>query len=163
MSGPLVTAVFDSSLPAWLKPYAAACASFATDSGDRVYPSIRRIARMVGKSERSAQRAMHQLRALGVLVQVEGPGHHRAPRYVLRAIALPQLGDPDQLQLFPQDTRKKPAPISGIHRFPQPLTGHPCRVMGDTGDARSVIDPSFIKRTARAREPRQTPKSKTGT
>ena len=36
MSGRLVSKVFESALPAWLKPYAAACASFASDDGQRV-------------------------------------------------------------------------------------------------------------------------------
>lgn len=154
MSGRLVTVVFQSALPAWLKPYAAAFATFAADDGSRVYPSVARVARLVGRSERSTQRALHELRARGVLVLEVGPGYHRAPRYSFRAIALPDVGEPDQLPLFPQATRCKsamtPAKISTV------CTGTnttPVTLMGDTSVTRSVSDPSSTTHPfARARE-----------
>jgi hypothetical protein len=150
MSGRLVSIVFDSALPAWLKPYAAAFASFAADDGSRVHPSIKRVARMVGRAERSTQRAVHELRACGVLDLERGPGHHRAARYVFRAAALPRVGDPDQLPLFPQAARST---AGGFPQLAQVLTGHPRRVMGDTSVTRSVSDPSFTTHPfARARE-----------
>jgi hypothetical protein len=149
MSGRLVSIVFDSALPAWLKPYAAACATFAADDGSKVYPSVARIARMVGKSERSTQRAIHALRDRGVLALEHGPGRYRAARYVFRAIALPHRDEPTQLPLFPQaevvtirrnvDDRGKLS--TDFHRFPQPWVT-PVAAMGDTHVTRSVNDPS---------------------
>ena len=160
MSGRVVSAVFGSILPAWLKPYASALASFAADDGSHVYPSVATLARLVGRSERSAQRALHELRARGVIKREHGPGHHRAPRYHFRAIALPQLGDENQLALFPQGEVQRPggkhAEPEVFHTRPQVLTGHQCPVMGDTSVTRSVSDPS-VRTTQCARE------KKTGT
>jgi hypothetical protein len=147
MSGRLVSSVFASALPAWLKPYAAAFASFAADDGSRVYPTVARVARMVGRSDRSTQRALHELRDLGVLVLEAGPGHHRAPRYGFCAAALPNVGDPDQLPLFPQAAAARSgANAAGAATFPHPpqvLTGRWCHPLGDMGVTRSVSDPSF--------------------
>lgn len=118
MSGRLVSVVFQSALPAWLKPYAAAFATFAADDGSRVYPTLARVARLVGRSERSTRRAVHALRARGVLLMEVGPGHHRAPRYAFRAIALPDVGEPAQLPLFPQPTRtKNPRQVVDVPQF----------------------------------------------
>ena len=146
MSGRLVSIVFESALPAWLKPYAAAYASFAADDGSRVYPTIARVARMVSKSERSTQRASQALRDRGVLVLELGAGHHRAPRYQFRAIALPHKGDPDQLSLFStagvQHSREKTQEPDVFNSHAQVLTRHRCHPMGDTGVTRSVMDPS---------------------
>jgi len=147
MSGRLVSIVFDSALPAWLKPYAAVFASFADDDGKKIYPSVARVARMVGKSERSAQRALHALRGRGVLVLEVGPGHHRAPRYAFRAVALPHVGDPDQLSLFSTATRTTSRRKSvDPDYFSTGCTGTnttPVSFMGDTGVTRSVSDPSL--------------------
>jgi len=170
MSGRLVSIVFNSALPAWLKPYAAACATFAADDGTRVFPTVARIARMVGKSERSTQRALHALRDRGVLALELGPGHHRAARYRFRVVALPQDGEPDQLPLFPQaeliqirrnaDDR---GPLStDFHRFPQAWVT-PVTVMGDTGVTRSVRDPSRASTNQIARARDKANARKTGT
>jgi hypothetical protein len=107
MSGRLVSIVFESGLPAWLKPYAAACASFANDDGTQVYPSVVRIARMVGRCERATQTAMQELRRRGVLLIVTAPGRHRATGYRFNAHALPYVDGPTQLPLFPQATGPK--------------------------------------------------------
>ena len=153
MSGRLVSAVFDSTLPAWLKRYAAAYASFAADDGSRVYPSRARVARLVGRSERSTQRAIQELRRRGVLALEQGAGQNRAPRYSFRTIALPQIGDPDQLALFPQggvrDSREKRGDPDVFHSHAQVLTGHRCLPGGDMGVSRSVSDPSFSTSTRR--------------
>lgn len=118
MSGRLVSVVFQSALPAWLKPYAAAFASFAADDGSRVYPTRARVARMVGRSERSTQRALQELRARGVLALEAPAGQHRAPRYTFRALALPDPGEPSQLPLFPQPTRTKiPREVVDVPQF----------------------------------------------
>lgn len=162
MSGRLVSLVFDSDLPSWLKPYAAALATFAADDGSQVFPSVGRVARMVGRSARSAQRAMHALRARGVIVLEAPPGYHRAPRYRFRAVALPQVGDPDQLVLCPQAKTSKRSASSGFAQFPQALTGHRRPHMGDTSDTRSVSDPSLINHQ-RARTRDEGKRQKTGT
>ncbi len=161
MSGRLVSAVFNSDLPSWLKPYAAAYATFAAEDGSRVYPSIARVAKMVSKSERSTQRAIHVLRDRGVLVLEVGAGHHRAPRYQFRALALPQLGDPNQLPLFStagvQQSRQKSRESEVFNSHAQVLTRHPCHPMGDTHVTRSVSDPSFstqLDKNARAQKTR---------
>jgi len=153
MSGRLVSAVFYSDLPAWLKPYAAAYASFAADDGSRVYPTIARVAKMVSRSERSTKRAIKLLRARGVLALEAGPGPHRAPRYAFRTIALPQIGDENQLGLFPQAGGQKPGrkvkDPDVFHSHAQVLTGRGCHPRGDTGVTRSVSDPSFSTSTRR--------------
>ena len=160
MSGRLVSAVFYSDLPAWLKPYAAAYASFAAEDGSRVYPTIARVAKMVSRSERSTKRAIKLLRARGVLALEAGPGPHRAPRYHFRTIALPQIGDENQLALFSTGAVQKPGRTRSdpevFHSHPQVLTGRGCHPRGDVGVTRSVSDPS-VRTTQHARE------KKTGT
>lgn len=121
MSGRLVSVVFESTLPAWLKPYAAAFASFAAPDGSRVYPTVARVARMVGKSERSTKRALRELRARGVLALEAPARQHAAPRYSFRAVALPDV-EPTQLPLFPQPTRTK-LPVETVGIYPQISTG----------------------------------------
>jgi hypothetical protein len=161
MSGRLVSAVFDSSLPAWVKPYAAAFASFAADDGSRVFPTRARIARLVSRSERSTQRAIQELRGRGVLELVRGPGGHRAPRYVFRMLALPRT-EAVQLPLFPQATATKSHVnaarrgefSTAVNRFAQ-LGETPTTPRGDTGVSRSVSDPlrtSTHQVNARARK-----------
>jgi len=154
MSGRLVSAVFESSLPAWLKPYAAACASFAEDDGTRVFPSIALLARMVGRCERATQTAIHELRRRGVLVVAIEPAPYRSRRYVFNAAALPAVTDePDQLPLFPQATKAKAARVEVFHSHAQALTRSPLHPMGAAHCTRSVIDPSFTTHPfARARK-----------
>lgn len=100
MSGRLVSAVLDSALAAWLKPYAMAYASFGKDDGSNVYPSTRRIARDMGKSERQIQNAASALRRLRVLKLEQASAPHRAARYLFDVSALPQIGDGTQIGLF---------------------------------------------------------------
>jgi len=149
MSARLVSAVFASSLPAWLKPYATACANFAADDGSSVYPSIARLATMVGRCERATQTAIHELRRRKILTLEAPPGRHRATRYVFHAEALPRVSDGDQIQLF--------------HSYPQALTGSGLHPMGAVGCTRSVIDQSFTnlqKKRTRARREGECPKAK---
>ena len=145
MSGRLVSYVLDSALPAWLKPYATAFASFANDDGSSVFPTLTRVATMVGRSRRSARRATRDLRRLGVLVPIAPPGHYHAIEYRFNAARLPLRGDLVQL---------------GFPQFPQVLTGHPCPPMGDTHVPRSVSDPSFSTHL-RAREKGKYPRTGT--
>jgi len=118
MSARLVSAVFSSSLPAWLKPYATALATFAADDGGRVYPTVARLARMVGRSDRATQTAIGELRRLGVLTLEAPAGRYRASRYAFHVRALSK---------FPQVRVQKPRPIlvggGDMHRFSQGLTG----------------------------------------
>lgn len=111
VSGRLVSAVLDSALEPWLKPYAMAYASFGKDDGTRVYPSTRRIARHLGKSERQAQYAVAALRSLRVLQLEQPSAPHRAAKYFFDVAALPQLGDGRQIPLFsgakPRDAQRR--------------------------------------------------------
>lgn len=131
MSGRLVSAVFDSALPGWLKPYAAAIASFARDDGARVFPSLATLARMVGRDRRSARRAVRELRALGLLKVITPAGHHRATTYQFRVTYLPAGDDGAQLPLvmeFPQGFQQLESPKTKARRdFRKTSTG-----MGDT-------------------------------
>jgi len=142
MSGRLVSLVLDSGLPAWLKFYAVTFASFAADDGSRVFPTLKRIARMVGRSERQAQRAVTELRRLAILEVIAPSGRSTATRYHFHAERLPSPGAGESqsslfdVLAFPQRKVLK----AGLQtRFPQrqqALTGHGCR-----------IDPSSTLRT----------------
>jgi hypothetical protein len=105
MSGRLVSAVFASALPAWLKPYAAAYATFAADDGSRVFPARTTIARMVGRSPRQVQTATRLLRAPGILDLEQAPGPRRPVHYRFVEAALPHVGDGHQLPLFRATSR----------------------------------------------------------
>jgi len=145
MSGRLVSAVFASALPAWLKPYAAAFASFARDDGSRVYPSIATIGRMVGRSTRSAQTATSELRRRQVLELARPSGRNTTARYVFNTAALPSPGG--QYGFSFDKTRfqqVKPPKRSGKDRFPQlpqQLTGSGLRI----GVKPTSHDPSVIR------------------
>lgn len=158
MSGRLVSAVLESALPSWLKPYAVAFASFAKDDGTRIYPSVATIGRMVGRSQRAARAATSELRRRRVLEVLEVSGPYRATRYRLNAAALPQAGDGAQLPIPLDKTRfqqVKPQKRTGKPRFPQVSTALTCSGLPpipEAGFRRSVIDPSFSTRTrARAK------------
>jgi len=123
MSGPLVSRVLDSALPSWLKPFATVLASFGTDDGLQIFPSVSTVARLAGKSERQAHRAMQRLRALGVIEPLRR-AHQRAPwQYQFHVEALPQL-DGEQFALFPQPPSakkpqgngKRPGDFHSLHR-----------------------------------------------
>jgi hypothetical protein len=106
VSGLLVSAVLDSALPRWLRQFAVVLASHARADGSQVFPSVGRVARMAGRSERQAARAIKELRGRGVITPVgHAPlrGQQRGVvAYRFNAAALPQSGDGDQLGLFPQ-------------------------------------------------------------
>jgi len=105
VSGRLVSAVFESALPAWLKPYAAAFATFAEDDGSKCFPSVGRIGRMVGRDARSARRAVAELRRRRVLEIVQRSGRERTTRYFFNARALPAAGDGAQQVISFDKTR----------------------------------------------------------
>lgn len=159
MAGRLVSAVFESALPAWLKPYAATYASFAAPDGSRVFPSVARVARMVGRSERATQTALHELRRRGVLVLVCAHAPGRTALYEFHWSALPHLSDPGQLSLFQQAAVKNPEGNQEItevfHSHPQAYTRSPLRVMGEAHVTRSVSDP-LVRTSTHARAAQKT-------
>ena len=68
------TAVYESILPRGLREVALACAYFANEHGRNVWPSVGRLARMVGCSGRNVQFARADLNRLRVLVIEANPG-----------------------------------------------------------------------------------------
>jgi len=97
-----------------------AFASFAKDDGSRVYPSIRTIARLVGRSERAAHTAAAELRRRHVLELERPAGRNQVARYVFNRSALPA---PDGQYPFSFDKTRfqqvKPPKREGKPRFPQ--------------------------------------------
>jgi len=159
MSGRLVSVVLESALPAWLKPYAVAFASFAADDGSKVYPGVARVARMVGRTKRQTQKAIAELRRRRILSVVVPSTHDAATRYHLHAERLPTVADGEQIDLFSnvsQFPQRKYFDFGTKTGFPQISTASTCNPRhprGVVGDTRSVIDPSITKRTrARARK-----------
>jgi len=155
MSGRLVSAVFDSGLPAWLKHYAAACASFALDDGSRVFPSMARLARMAGRSERATVTAVHELVRRGILIIETAHTPRRPARYRFNIAALPYLSEPSQLPLFPQATATKTRVIApgaaSFPQFPQASTGRG-EAHFTPGVKPTSPDPSVIRRTSTPQE-----------
>jgi hypothetical protein len=104
MSARALDAVFNSSLPKSIRLCALALAWFANDEGGRVFPSVGRLARMVGCDERSVRRELAELRRLGVLrvvcASVGGPG--RTTEY---RIDLERLANPDADVMVNPDTQ----------------------------------------------------------
>jgi len=68
MSGLLAGKVWQSALAPHLKPLAAALADIGNDDGTSIYPSVSYVAWLLGRSERSVQYGLDELRNLGVLV-----------------------------------------------------------------------------------------------
>ena len=167
MSGRLVSAVFNSTLPAWLKPYAATYASFAAEDGSRCYPSVARVAKMVGRSERATQTALQQLRRRGVLVLEQSHAPRRSSRYCFNQAALPQLSDPGQLPLFAQGVSQKfaekPEEPEFFHSHAQAYTRSGLHLRGEVGFTRSVIDPSVSTYSFGVRARGTGKRQKTGT
>jgi|SRR5580765_900283 len=93
--------VYESALDSSLKPTAALLALFGTDDGDKIFPSIARLAFLLGVTRRTVDRHLQQLRDLGVLTAL---GRGRTIIYRLRPDALPQR-DPytRQARLFGED------------------------------------------------------------
>jgi hypothetical protein len=144
VSGRLVSAVLESALPAWLKIYAVAFASFAADDGARVFPTQARIARMVSKSDRQVRRAVTDLVTRQILEVIAPSGRATATRYHFHAERLPVGGDGEQLPLsfnisvFPQRKAIDSGSKTRFPQFPQQLTGHGCPGIPDMGVRRSV-------------------------
>ena len=83
--------ILESDLPAALKPTAVALALFADERGERVFPSVGRLAWLRGLSERAIQKHVSALRELGVLVPVTRGtgGRGRTTCYRVDVSALP--------------------------------------------------------------------------
>ena len=98
MSGRLVSCVFESRLTHRLKTLAAVLATFGRDDGTSIRPSVVRVARLWGRSERRTHAALADLQALGVLVVVQPHAPHRPTEYRLDLIRLAQLPPPPPAQ-----------------------------------------------------------------
>ena len=151
MSGKLCSRVLESALPSWIKPYAVALASFGNETGERIFPTGATVAKLTGRSERQAHRALRELRRRGVL-QPQRRAHQRAPvEYRLIELKLPTHDDPDQIELFPQAARaKSPMTTRSNPQFAQARTavsGHPCHIPPDIHVTRSSIDPPPVRTT----------------
>lgn len=87
MPGRLESVITRSRLPRRLKTIAGVLATFAADGV--IHASIRRVADRWGRSERRAQAALSDLRALGVLVVVRprAPGRPTAYRFNVDRLA----------------------------------------------------------------------------
>jgi hypothetical protein len=84
--------VLESALAPHLKFTAAALALFARDDGTEIFPSVGRVAFLIGKTERAVRGDLAALCEAGVLVP-ETPrtgGRSRMTRYRLAESALPQ-------------------------------------------------------------------------
>ena len=93
-----MNAVFNSALPAWLRPYALAMADFAAHDGSRVFPSVELLCRRTGRSRRAVQAALGELRNRGVLRPVGRMtgGRGKATRYQFVVTVLPTRGNSDR-------------------------------------------------------------------
>lgn len=113
MSARLAMRVWESDLPPHLKATAGVLALFANDDGERIYPSIPRVAWLLGKSARRTTADVTCLCNLGVLIPVTprtggGGRRGRTTHYELDISALP--------------CRDAWAPQPGHSR--QPFSGH---------------------------------------
>ena len=138
MSGRLVSVVFESRLSPRLKTVAAALATFGRDDGTSIRPSLNRVARMCGRSERRIQAALTDLQTLGVLVVVRRHGRSRPTLYRLdleRLLTLEQmprnqLNIPLFPQGFPQATSENTERIDVFHSFHRRTQDDPDRITG---------------------------------
>lgn len=164
MSGRLVSAVLESTLPHRLKTIAAVLASYGRDDGSAIRPSLHTIAKRWSRSERRAQAALADLLDLGVLVIVRPHGPHRPTEY---RIDLERLRL-NNFRLIGQDLGRSETLIStefstgrgsktqGFFEFSTVSTGVHRTIRAGKPDAsvtRSVHDPNRYQ-YSRARETR---------
>lgn len=101
-----VHAVYVSFLDASLKPVAQAHGWFGDDEGGGIYPSVKLIARMLGRDEKTVRHARRVLEHLGVLrIEQKGGGRHRPTVYRLDLEVLASLKPGHPLPVF---YRRKP-------------------------------------------------------
>ena len=103
MSIKIMSAVWDSGLDKNLKAVALAYADFANDNGDRIYPSIDRVAWKTGYNRRSVQRITKALCDLGVLRMIKEtsgrPGETNRYKFIVENLPKrePYTGDIDDM------------------------------------------------------------------
>jgi biotin operon repressor len=145
MSSKLAMRVLESDLSADLRLVTTVLALFGNDAGERIYPSVARVAHLAGKSRRAVEKQMARLRSMGVLVPITGEhggrlpgGRGRSVLYSLDVEALPQRSTfaPIRSQLT---TPPNPVTRDGVEisTTPSPTTGlsdepHPNPVTNDT-------------------------------
>lgn len=93
-AGRILVVVERSFLPPRLKVLTRVLAACGTADGTAIRPSIRRVADLVGRSERRVQAAIAELRALGVLVRVRPRAPGRPTEYRLNVHRLVQWRAP---------------------------------------------------------------------
>src|SRR5688572_7160064 len=114
MSWKLAMAVFESALPPRLKPTAALLALFADDTGHRIYPSVGRLAWLIGKSERAISSDLSELVSRGVLVALtpRTGGRRRTTEYKLQTLPKREDWTPQSRSaVHPERTRNPEAGI----------------------------------------------------
>lgn len=104
-----------------------ACAEFAGMRGENVYPSIARVARMTGYSERQVTRVLAELVDAGVLVLVQPGGWPKGGKPQATEYAMPiypsqQVGD--KLSSTPPSRSVTDCPEVGDGLTPQTTTPH---------------------------------------
>ena len=135
MSIKIMTLVWESYLPSNEKFVLLALADHARDDGSRVYPSIETISKKTGFSERTVQRQMRKLQALGVLEIVKGANRYGTTEYLIRGDKLTPL-------------KGKNRDIQGCQpRHPGVTTttsrGDNHDIQGCQGDTQYIIEPSL--------------------
>lgn len=97
MSAKLTMLIWESSLAPHVKPLASMLALFAQDDGTSIYPSIGRLARLLGHSRRTVQRQLGELLAAEVLALVtpRTGGRQRTTEYRFRLERLTGAGKGD--------------------------------------------------------------------
>ena len=120
MSSRLAMTVLESGLAPALKPAAVVMALFANDDGDRIYPSVERVAHLLGVTRRTAERLISHLRQVGVLVP--GP-RRRAGVFPVGAVG--RCSTTSRSAALPSRDAYKPRhPRRGFERrTPTPVTG----------------------------------------
>ncbi len=102
MSIKVMVKVWESDLPSSEKFVLLALADHARDDGSRVYPSIATVARKTGFSERTVQRCMRTLQAMGILTIVKKSVRYGTTEYLIRGDNLSPLqssrGDKHDIQ-----------------------------------------------------------------
>lgn len=127
-------AVWDSALPSHVKLVALAMLSFAGTNGGSIYPSVARVARMVGKSKRSVQTALRVLEKEGFLIiESQGGGRYKTTLYRFGS------GEPAGVVSAENGEAGFTVREKSMKRAEQ--TTKPSARNGETGRTRSVQDP----------------------
>lgn len=91
MSGYLAGKVWQSALDPELKPLAAALADIARNDGSKIYPSVAFVAWLLGRSTRSVQSGLSQLRDMEIITTVKpGGGRGNSTEYQMDEGKLPK-------------------------------------------------------------------------